>query len=436
MTMRNTTIAFRSGLLALCLAVGAVGVARAQYLETVIPVGGTPLDVLWNPTSNKVYTANSQSGTVTVIDGATNQVLATVPVANDPTFLCYNPVLNKVYCTSGDPDWLCVIDGVGDTVIRKIRMRGYPSVMAYDPTMGKLYVLCYDDQMVRVFDGMADTLLAEVPLGSTPAGTLLWNPVSNRMFCPVWSYSDVDTLMVIDCETDEIAERRPAGLGPYSTCWNPVNDLVYVSSRYTLYAFTPMGDSAIDSVSCFAGTVCAVPFLNKLYMASGPGLRVIDCYTHTVLDSVVLSAGIFVCDTAKAKVHATGNPAPVIDARADTLLTTIPMGRSSDAICWNSTNSRVYIADAMDDAVYVIRDTSVGIGERGIATFRQRQASAYVVCGTFVWPGGAAADLLDLCGRVVTELRPGANDLSRLSPGVYITREEGSREHTRVVKFR
>jgi hypothetical protein len=33
-------------------------------------------------------------------------------------------------------------------------------------------------------------------------------------------------------------------------------------------------------------------------------------------------------------------------------------------------------------------------------------------------------DLLDACGRTVTALHPGANDVSTLSPGVYFVREE------------
>jgi YVTN family beta-propeller protein len=40
--------------------------------------------------------ANSQSGTVTVIDGATNAT-ATVTVGNIPTVVAVNPVTNQIY---------------------------------------------------------------------------------------------------------------------------------------------------------------------------------------------------------------------------------------------------------------------------------------------------------------------------------------------------
>ena len=38
-----------------------------------------------------------------------------------------------------------------------------------------------------------------------------------------------------------------------------------------------------------------------------------------------------------------------------------------------------------------------------------------------------ATSLLDAAGRKVADLAPGENDVSRLAPGVYFVREEGSR---------
>jgi YVTN family beta-propeller protein len=48
--------------------------AQAQWLETTIPVGSKPQDVCYNSQNNKVYSANNGSATVTVIDGASNQL--------------------------------------------------------------------------------------------------------------------------------------------------------------------------------------------------------------------------------------------------------------------------------------------------------------------------------------------------------------------------
>jgi hypothetical protein len=40
---------------------------------------------------------------------------------------------------------------------------------------------------------------------------------------------------------------------------------------------------------------------------------------------------------------------------------------------------------------------------------------------------GDRAELLDIGGRVVLDLHPGANDVRRLSPGVYFVRQQGPR---------
>ena len=105
------------------LAVGCcLSMANAQWLETTIPAGTNPCGLVYNTTDNKVYCANQTSDNVTVIDGATNTVVATIPVVNypvglDPRGMVYNPTNNKVYCVHPGNDTVTVIDGAANTVI-------------------------------------------------------------------------------------------------------------------------------------------------------------------------------------------------------------------------------------------------------------------------------------------------------------------------------
>jgi DNA-binding beta-propeller fold protein YncE len=427
---------FRPGLsvalVGVCL---AAGTGWGQYLETTIPIGAGPLDVLWNPTSNKVYTSDAEAGTVTIVDGALNSVIGSIAVPGGAwaMFLCWNSAQNIVYCTCSDPDWLMVIDGVGDTLIRKVRMRGAPTKMEFNALMNKLYVACYDDKMVRVYDCAADTLVAEVWLGeSNIPDAMLWHPVTNRVFCT--TSGNADSVLVIDCALDVMSARVSVGRQPYGMTLNPVNGNVYVKTRFAVYALTPPGDSIVAVVDGWSCGVAAVPFPNKVYAAGwGPGLGVIDCYTNTMADSLAVSAGDMVCDTIKAKVYAVGEPAPVIDARADTLLLTVPIGSSPQAICWNSTNSRVYIAD-YSGLLYVIRDTSTAVAEPPDGhSVRDPRVSA-VVRGRLVLASGTRqARLLDTAGRFVMELHPGVNDVASLRRGVYFLSRTGTRQVTKIV---
>ena len=57
---------------------------------------------------------------MTVIDGATNSVIATVTVGPRPQALCYNPSSNKVYCASSDSSNVTVIDGATNSVLATV----------------------------------------------------------------------------------------------------------------------------------------------------------------------------------------------------------------------------------------------------------------------------------------------------------------------------
>ena len=50
-----------------------------------------------NPNTNRIYVANYGSNNVSVIDGASNTVVATVAVGSDPDGVAVNPNTNRIY---------------------------------------------------------------------------------------------------------------------------------------------------------------------------------------------------------------------------------------------------------------------------------------------------------------------------------------------------
>jgi YVTN family beta-propeller protein len=127
-------------------------------------------------------------------------------------------------------------------------------------------------------------------------------------------------------------------------------------------------------------------------------------------------------DLSNGRVYCTNVNArkvDVIDARADTVIKTIPLGRSPGTICWNRTSSRVYITDFMDNVVYIVRDTSTALSERPRDVELSRWPRATVTRNALDWPWRENGVLLDICGREVAQLRPGRNDLRALAPGIY-----------------
>ncbi len=238
-------------------------VSRGQYLEAIVPTGDTPVELVWSRVWNKVYCSNSQDASVTVISGATNEVLTTIPVFDYPGFLCLNADESKLYCTGGEnDDQLAVIDAVADTVLKVLTIPYRPGHMVMNTSMNKLYISCNDDPVYRitVLDAGADTVLRHVP--ARDVGRLLWHPTTNRVFS-----CGADTIRVIDCVTDQVVERTQGG----GTVWcrSPVNDLVYLGARHSVGVLTPTGDSVVAILPGYAGSLSAAPFPNKMFAAGG-----------------------------------------------------------------------------------------------------------------------------------------------------------------------
>ena len=117
-------------LYAVCCMLAAV--LPAQWLETTIYLPDTTPGVLcWNSTDNKVYCANCYGNNVTVIDGATNQVIATAAAGVCPLALCYNPQNNKVYCANQISSDVTVIDGATNGVVATVTAGQNPRALCY-----------------------------------------------------------------------------------------------------------------------------------------------------------------------------------------------------------------------------------------------------------------------------------------------------------------
>ncbi len=67
-----------------------------------------------NPVTNTIYVADQTSGTVSVIDGSTNSVVASPTVGSNPDAVAVNTVTNMVYAANFDSNGVSV-------TIRRIR---------------------------------------------------------------------------------------------------------------------------------------------------------------------------------------------------------------------------------------------------------------------------------------------------------------------------
>lgn len=85
-----------------------------QTLELVIaeiPMGRLPFALAVNPSTNLIYVALSDTTTVSVIDGKTNNVTKTIPVGEFQWDIALNPSTNLIYVSDAAQTEVWVIDG-------------------------------------------------------------------------------------------------------------------------------------------------------------------------------------------------------------------------------------------------------------------------------------------------------------------------------------
>ena len=179
-------------LLAICLLLGAAakGVQADGWVDTTLTVGMFPMDLCYNSQNDRVYCV-CYFGTVFVIDGATNAIIATVQVGHEPAALCYNPTDNKVYAANNWGKDVSVIDGATNAVVATVGSGEFLYGLCYDPHDNRVYCSGATSDSVYVIDGAADSVVARVPAGGDAQAMcynalteLLQSRLTSHAVCP------------------------------------------------------------------------------------------------------------------------------------------------------------------------------------------------------------------------------------------------------------
>jgi YVTN family beta-propeller protein len=179
----------------------------------------------YNPTNNKVYCANYGGNNVSVIDGASDSVLATVAAGSEPCALCYNPTNDKTYCANTGGN-VTVIDGSSDSVLANVVAGSEPLALCCNPTNNKVYCVNEFSDDVTVIDGVSDSVLATVTAGIMPCA-LGYEPTENKAYCA----NQGGNVTVIDGATNQVLRTIGVGISPCAFTWNPAQNRVYVANE-------------------------------------------------------------------------------------------------------------------------------------------------------------------------------------------------------------
>ena len=201
--------------------------AATNTLIATVPVESSPVGVAITPDGTKAYVANRGSDIVSVIDTATNTVTAMVNVGSGPTGVVVTPDGKKAYVTNLYGSDVSIIDTATNTVTATVPVGDYPFGVAITPDGAKVYVSNAGSSTVSVIDTATNTVTATVPVGGWTLGTAV-NPAGTKAY--VTNYND-GTLSVIDTATNTVTATVFVGSGPYGVATNQDGTKVYVANQ-------------------------------------------------------------------------------------------------------------------------------------------------------------------------------------------------------------
>jgi len=291
---------------------------------------------------------------------------------------------------------------------------------------------------VTVVDPSGDTVRGFVPINGGCA-TLCYDRTDDKVYVGAW---DSNSVSVIDANGDSVVATVPVAMAYQEVCWNQNHDNAYVSSLY---------DNRVVVIDCTSDTILrsmaswdalrraySDSVSDKVYFADGDGvnLRILDAATYTFYRTLNVGNAYALRDNGRVgpanRLYCTdydGARVTVVAAyKTDSILNRIPVGSEPLALAWNPAHSRMYVSNSGSSSITVIRDTLVASVDESRLQASSHKLQATVVRGVLRLGvdsrqnTGYRAELLDAAGRMVMSLKAGANDVSKLAPGVYFVR--------------
>ncbi len=314
----------------------------AGPVNLIPSVNSQPQGVAVNTKMNRIYVADWQSSSLTVIDGATDKIIASIPVLLRPDAVAVNPSTNRTYVASENSRGVSVVDDIGNTLeytidappgtaiaVNPVTNRIYtaggttltvidgstnmivgtatvgfvPTGIGVNPVTNRIYVGSQNTNNVSVIDGSTNAVLATIPVTFSP-GTfgVDVNSKTNRIYVTNLN----GPVSVIDGSTNTVVANIPAVGSLTALATNPALNEVYVSDLLSYYGGPPPVDKLVimntTSNSQIANvTVGAAPsgigvdqISGRIYVdnENSDTMSVIDTITFTVVDTIILDPTI------------------------------------------------------------------------------------------------------------------------------------------------
>ncbi len=335
----------------------------ASLLAAVLVAAGSAFAA-----ADKVYVADEESSTISVIDAASFKKIGDIPVGQGPHNVQVAPDGKLVWVTNnGEPGkpagktpgqgmpksehgamagagevW--ALDTASDTVVAKVPVGMHPAHVVVAPDGRYAYVTNGGENTVSVVDISALRVVATIPVGASPHGIRI-SPNGEQAWV---ANLKGGTVSVVDIQTRKQVARIAVGKGPAQVGFTPDGRLGFVSlsGENRVAVIDPASRKAIRKVS--VGTVpiqlYATPDSRLLLVANqgtrdkpGSSVSMIDLESFLVVATVETGLGAHgvVIDHDGRRAYVTNsyaNTVSVLDVAQRKVIASVPVGNGPNGV--------------------------------------------------------------------------------------------------------
>jgi YVTN family beta-propeller protein len=277
---------------------------RDKSSAASVKVGKSPVALAINEKTNRIYVANNGAGSVSVIDGTNDTVVATVNVGDLPYVLAVNPVTNKIFVSNTFSNAITLIDGA--TNATSTIKAGSADSIVIDTKRDRAYLIGWEGTSLTVLDSKP-AIIGKVPMG----GMHLWGMDVDEAAGKLYVTRAGKAELAIVDESSGSVTNIATGATPCAVALNPATHLIYVANHE---------DDAVTVINATQRKVLAT-----VKVGEKPQGIAIDAKSNRIYI---------------ANVH--GDTISVIDGAHNAVIKTLHTGHNPYALAVNESTARLY----------------------------------------------------------------------------------------------
>ncbi len=221
--------------------IAVVSVADRRVLR-VLPGGSDPEQFDISPDGKRLYIANEDAHTMTVLDIKTGAIIKTIPVGREPEGVTVSPDGRLAYITSETDHSVSVIDAATLTVKATIKVGIRPRSIAFSPDGKRAYVSGEFDRSVSEINVATSKVLSRIrlPDGALPMGIVV-SKSAKTLFV---ANGRGKTVSEINLTTRRVVRSLEVGKRPWGLALSP-------DGRYLYTANGPSNDATVIDVAAW-----------------------------------------------------------------------------------------------------------------------------------------------------------------------------------------